>query len=67
MHAYIINIGRQEDGLAGMKCSVFAVDSQLCLTFESNENYERAYKRIKIIITFLNGETSEDVTVEETE
>jgi conjugal transfer/entry exclusion protein len=33
----------------------------------ANENYERAYKRIKIIITFLNGETSEDVTVEETE
>ena len=33
----------------------------------ANENYERAYKRIKIIITFLNGESSEDVTVEETE
>ncbi len=33
----------------------------------AKENYERAYKRIKIIITFLNGESSEDVTVEETE
>jgi len=33
----------------------------------ANENYERAYKRIKIIITFLNGETSEDVMIEETE
>jgi len=33
----------------------------------AKENYERAYKRIKIIIAFLNGESSEDVTVEETE
>lgn len=29
----------------------------------ATENYSRAYKRIQIIVTFLNGEISEDVTV----
>lgn len=29
----------------------------------ASENYSRAYKRIQVIITFLNGEISEDVTM----
>ena len=29
----------------------------------AKENYSRAYKRIKVIVSFLNGETSEDATV----
>lgn len=29
----------------------------------AEENYARAYKRVQIILTFLNGEISEDVTI----
>ena len=29
----------------------------------AKENYSRAYKRIKVIVSFLNGETSEDATI----
>ena len=29
----------------------------------ATENYSRAYKRIQVIVTFLNGEISEDVTI----
>lgn len=30
----------------------------------ATENYNRAYKRIQVIITFLNGDVSEDVTIQ---
>lgn len=29
----------------------------------ASENYSRAYKRVEIIMTFLNGETSDDATI----
>lgn len=31
----------------------------------ATENYSRAYKRVKVIMSFLNGEKSEDATYEE--
>lgn len=33
----------------------------------ASENYARAYKRVNVIVTFLNGEISDDVTITESQ